>query len=157
MYIKKFLITVGTSSKVINMMSLFKAFLKKANFFETKVCITTQRNLMLNQALDFFEFVPDVDLDLMKFYQNHYSLTADIKSFLKEIKRDIVYLYSDIMTTMAPSIKSFHTRAMIYHVESGSRIFKKRLPYPEEINRSVIKCIAGYHFLTYNHLEAVLN
>ncbi len=67
---KKNLIVFGTRPEAIKMAPLVKEFKKHSNEFETKVCITAQHREMLDQVLDFFEIIPDFDLDIMKPNQN---------------------------------------------------------------------------------------
>ncbi|WP_299107798.1 UDP-N-acetylglucosamine 2-epimerase (non-hydrolyzing) [uncultured Tenacibaculum sp.] len=147
---KKNLIVFGTRPEAIKMAPLVKEFLKNTKDFETKVCITAQHREMLDQVLEFFEIVPDYDMDLMKPNQNLYTLTADIitglKPILEEFKPDFVYIHGDTTTTMASSIAAFYSGAKVCHVEAGLRTFNKRSPFPEEINRSVAGSICDYHF-----------
>ena len=88
---KKNLIVFGTRPEAIKMAPLVQIFLKNKNF-DTKVCVTAQHREMLDQVLDFFEIIPDFDLDLMRPNQNLYSLTATIienmKSVLEEVNPD---------------------------------------------------------------------
>lgn len=147
---KKNLIVFGTRPEAIKMAPLVKYFLKHSESFETKVCITAQHREMLDQVLEFFEIIPDYDLDLMKPNQNLYSLTADIitglKTVLEEFNPDFVYVHGDTTTTMAASIASFYSGAKVCHIEAGLRTFNKRSPFPEEVNRSIAGSIADYHF-----------
>tara|TARA_R110002049_G_scaffold117316_2_gene270367 strand:- start:9262 stop:10386 length:1125 start_codon:yes stop_codon:yes gene_type:complete len=147
---KKNLIIFGTRPEAIKMAPLVKEFLKYKKSFETKVCVTAQHREMLDQVMSFFEIKPDFDLDLMKPNQNLYSLTADIitslKPILEEFKPDYVYVHGDTTTTMAASLAAFYSGAKICHVEAGLRTFNKRIPFPEEMNRSVTGCISDYHF-----------
>lgn len=147
---KKNLIVFGTRPEAIKMAPLVKEFLKNKQEFETKVCITAQHREMLDQVLDFFEIIPDFDLDLMKPNQNLYSLTADIithlKPVLEEFQPDYVYVHGDTTTTMATSIAAFYSGAKVCHVEAGLRTFNKRSPFPEEVNRSIAGVVSDYHF-----------
>ncbi|SEB69315.1 UDP-N-Acetylglucosamine 2-epimerase [Tenacibaculum sp. MAR_2009_124] len=147
---KKNLIIFGTRPEAIKMAPLVKEFLKNKDDFETKVCITAQHREMLDQVLDFFEIVPEYDMNLMKPNQNLYSLTADIitglKPILEDFKPDFVYVHGDTTTTMASSIAAFYSGAKVCHVEAGLRTFNKRSPFPEEVNRSVAGSICDYHF-----------
>jgi len=147
---KKNLIVFGTRPEAIKMAPLVKAFKKKNNDFETRVCITAQHREMLDQVLSFFEITPDYDLDLMKPNQNLYSLTADIitnlKPILEEFKPGYVYVHGDTTTTMAASIASFYSGAKVCHVEAGLRTFNKRSPFPEEVNRSIAGSVSDFHF-----------
>ncbi len=105
---------------------------------------------MLDQVLDFFQIVPDYDLNLMKPNQNLYTLTADIivglKDILDEFTPDYVYVHGDTTTTMAASIAAFYSGAKVCHVEAGLRTNNKLSPFPEEINRQVTGRIADFHF-----------
>lgn len=145
----KILLVFGTRPEAIKMSPLVKEF-QKYNQFETKVCVTAQHRQMLDQVLDFFEIIPDYDLDLMKTNQNLYTLTADIitelKTVLDDFKPNFVFVHGDTTTTMASSIAGFYSGAKVCHIEAGLRTFDKYAPFPEEINRKVTGCIADYHF-----------
>ncbi len=145
----KNLIIFGTRPEAIKMAPLVKEFQKNNNFV-TRVCVTAQHREMLDQVLDFFEIIPDYDLDLMKPNQNLYGLTGDILNGLKPIleayKPDYVYVHGDTTTTMASSIAGFYAGAKICHVEAGLRTHNKKSPFPEEMNRQVTGRIADYHF-----------
>ena len=131
------------------MAPLVRRFLEN-DTFETKVCVTAQHREMLDQVLDFFEIVPDYDLNLMLPNQNLYSLTATIienmKPVLDEVKPDYVYVHGDTTTSMAVGIAAFYSGAKICHVEAGLRTFNKQYPFPEEFNRQLTGKIADYHF-----------
>jgi len=132
------------------MAPLVHEFKKQQNVFETKVCVTAQHREMLDQVLDFFEIVPDYDLNLMKPNQNLYSLTADIilglKPILEEFQPDYVYVHGDTSTSMAAGIAAFYSGSKVCHVEAGLRTYDKRSPFPEEMNRQITGRIADYHF-----------
>ena len=124
--------------------------LNENNFFETKVCVTAQHREMLDQVLDFFEIVPDFDLNLMKPNQNLHNLTGEIingiKDVLGEFKADYVLVHGDTTTTMAVSIASFYSGSKICHVEAGLRTYNLQAPFPEEMNRQVTARMTDFHF-----------
>jgi UDP-N-acetylglucosamine 2-epimerase (non-hydrolysing) len=146
----KNLIVFGTRPEAIKMAPLVKEFLKDKDCFDTRICVTAQHREMLDQVLDFFEIIPDYDLDLMKPNQNLYTLTSDIivglKPILEEFKPDFVYVHGDTSTTMAASIAAFYSGAKVCHVEAGLRTHNKYSPFPEEMNRQVTGRIADIHF-----------
>lgn len=146
---KKNLIVFGTRPEAIKMAPLVKAFQKEKEF-ETRVCITAQHREMLDQVLDFFDIMPNYDLDLMRPDQNLYNLTATIiesmRQVLEDFKPDYVYVHGDTTTTMAAALSAFYSGAKVCHVEAGLRTFNKRNPFPEEMNRSIAGRIADYHF-----------
>jgi UDP-N-acetylglucosamine 2-epimerase (non-hydrolysing) len=145
----KHLVIFGTRPEAIKMAPLVKEFQKHLEF-ETRVCVTAQHREMLDQVLDFFEIIPDYDLNLMKPNQNLYTLTSDIitglKPILEDFQPDYVYVHGDTTTTMSASIASFYSGAKVCHVEAGLRTHNKRSPFPEEINRQVAGRICDYHF-----------
>ncbi len=147
---KKILLLFGTRPEAIKMAPLVKEFQKHSKIFETKVCITAQHREMLDQVLDFFEIIPNYDLNLMKAGQNLYSLTADIiknmKPVLEDFRPDFVFVHGDTTTTMAGSIASFYNGAKVCHVEAGLRTHNKSSPFPEEINRQITGRICDFHF-----------
>ena len=147
---KKILLIFGTRPEAIKMAPLVKEFKRNTDYFNTKVCITAQHREMLDQVLDFFEIIPDFDLDLMKPNQNLYSLTSDIlvnlKPILEDFKPDYVFVHGDTTTTMASSLAAFYAGAKICHIEAGLRTFNMQSPFPEEMNRSVTGVISNIHF-----------
>ena len=132
------------------MAPLVREFKNYPTLFNTKVCVTAQHREMLDQVLNFFDIVPDYDLNLMKPGQNLYNLTATIinslKPILEEFIADYVFVHGDTTTTMAGSIAGFYSGAKICHVEAWLRTNNKKSPFPEEINRQITGRIADYHF-----------
>ena len=132
------------------MAPLVNAFKKYNKIFDVKVCVTAQHREMLDQVLDFFQIVPDYDLNLMKPNQNLHNLTADIiintKKILESFNPNYVFVHGDTTTTMASSISSFYSGAKVCHIEAGLRTFDKKSPFPEEINRQITGRIADFHF-----------
>ena len=63
---KKILLVFGTRPEAIKMAPLCHA-LKAQKEFQVVVCVTAQHREMLDQVLNIFELVPDIDLDLMKY------------------------------------------------------------------------------------------
>lgn len=147
---KKILIVFGTRPEAIKMAPLVKEFMKKKAIFETKVCVTAQHREMLDQVLDFFEIIPDYDLNLMKPGQNLHTLTADVivgmKPILDEFSPDYVFVHGDTTTSTAAALATFYSGAKICHVEAGLRTYNKLSPFPEEMNRQLTGRMADFHF-----------
>ncbi|GAF02023.1 non-hydrolyzing UDP-N-acetylglucosamine 2-epimerase [Saccharicrinis fermentans] len=147
---KKVLIVFGTRPEAIKMAPVVKEFKKNGQVFETKVCVTAQHREMLDQVLNFFEIMPDFDLDLMKPNQNLFSLTGDIingmKPILEDFKPDYVLVHGDTTTSISVALAAFYAGAKVGHVEAGLRTYNKLAPFPEEINRQLTGRIADFHF-----------
>lgn len=124
--------------------------LKKHPIFETKVCVTAQHREMLDQVLDFFEIIPDFDLNIMKPNQSLNKLSSRIFSKFDEVltnsKPDIVLVHGDTTTSSICAWAAFHRGIKVAHVEAGLRTNNKYSPFPEELNRQITSRIADYHF-----------
>ncbi len=122
----------------------------KKKKFDVKVCVTAQHREMLDQVLDFFEIVPDYDLDLMQANQTLNDLSAKILSKIDEVliqeKPDLVLVHGDTTTSCMVALAAFHLGIKVGHVESGLRTYNKQAPFPEEINRQITSRIADIHF-----------
>lgn len=132
------------------MAPLVKAFQKEPQTFEIKVCVTAQHREMLDQVLDFFEIIPEYDLNFMKPNQTLFSITSDVilgmKSVLELYRPDYVFVHGDTTTSMAASLASFYNYTKVAHIEAGLRTQNKWSPFPEEINRQITGRIADLHF-----------
>lgn len=132
------------------MAPLVKEFQKYPENFLIKVCVTAQHREMLDQVLEFFEIIPDYDLDLMKQGQNLYTLTADVivslKPILESFRPDYVFVHGDTTTSTAAALAAFYSGTKICHVEAGLRTHNKLSPFPEEINRQLTGRLTDLHF-----------
>lgn len=153
----KILLCFGTRPEAIKMAPLFHE-LKKSNH-EVKVCVTAQHRQMLDQVLDFFELVPDYDLNLMLPNQSLNQLCANILKSIDEVLiselPDLVLVHGDTTTSSMVALAAFHRQIKIGHVEAGLRTYNKFSPFPEEINRQLTAKLADYHFAP--TLQAVNN
>jgi UDP-N-acetylglucosamine 2-epimerase (non-hydrolysing) len=58
----------------------------------------------------------------------------------------MILVQGDTTTAMAGALAAFHQRIPVAHVEAGLRSGNTRSPFPEEMNRRLITCLATYHF-----------
>ena len=145
---KKILVCFGTRPEAIKMCSLVDALKKEE--FDTKVCVTAQHREMLDQVLNFFEIIPDYDLNIMKPNQTLNELSGRIfiqmEKILEKEKPDLVLVHGDTTTSTICAWSAFNKGIKVGHVEAGLRTYNKLSPFPEEINRQVTGKIADYHF-----------
>ncbi len=124
--------------------------LRQTPGIESIVCVTAQHREMLDQVLNLFDIVPDIDLDLMKPDQSLAQITAAIFSnldpVLKSVKPDWLLAQGDTTTVMASALLAYYNRVQFGHVEAGLRTGDKFQPFPEEINRMVAGVAADLHF-----------
>ena len=144
----KILLCFGTRPEAIKMAPLYHKLQKSS--FELKVCVTAQHREMLDQVLDFFEIVPDYDLDLMQANQSLNGLSSKILSKIDEVltveKPDLVLVHGDTTTSSMVALAEFHLGIKVGHIEAGLRTYNKQAPFPEEINRQITSRIVDMHF-----------
>lgn len=147
---KKVIIIFGTRPEAIKLAPLIKEFKKYPKHFDTKVCVTAQHREMLDQVLDFFEIVPDYDLNLMKPDQSLIKLTGEmfkgLHSVFEEYNPDLVVVQGDTSSTMVGGVAGFYAGAKVCHIEAGLRTYNKEAPFPEEGNRCIVSQISSLHF-----------
>lgn len=139
----------GTRPEAIKMAPVVKE-LKERDCVECVVCVTAQHREMLDQALRPFDIRPDYDLNIMREGQKLTEVTTaalnGIKAVLKEVKPDIVLVHGDTTTALSGALAAFYRQISVGHVEAGLRTWNKYSPFPEEINRQMIDCIADMLF-----------
>ena len=147
---KKIMLVFGTRPEAIKMAPLVHALKAEQDYFELKVCVTSQHREMLDQVLDIFNIKPNIDLNLMKKNQSLSNLTSIIldqmDKVLKKYKPKIVLVHGDTITTLATSIAAFYLSIPVGHVEAGLRTYNLKSPFPEEFSRQVIAKISKLHF-----------
>lgn len=148
---KKILIVFGTRPEAIKLAPLINQLKSLSYRFETVVCVSAQHRQMLDSVLQFFDIVPDYDLDIMSPNQDLFDITINVLSRLKEVfekeKPDILIAQGDTTTTFVASLAAFYFRVPIAHVEAGLRTYDKYQPFPEEKNRHMATALADYHFV----------
>ena len=147
---KKVMLVFGTRPEAIKMCPLVKEFQKRADEFQTIVCVTGQHREMLDQVLKIFEVTPDIDLNIMKQGQDLTDVTVRIltgmRDVFKECRPDVVLVHGDTTTSTAAAMAAFYAQIPVGHVEAGLRTHNIYSPWPEEMNRQVTGRIATYNF-----------
>jgi UDP-N-acetylglucosamine 2-epimerase (non-hydrolysing) len=146
---KRILAVVGTRPEAIKMAPVIRA-LQSAPWAEVRVLATAQHRQMLDQVLQAFAIVPDVDLDIMAPNQTLPELTSRLLSRLDEVfareQPDAVLIQGDTTTVMAAALAAFYRRIPVGHVEAGLRTGDLQNPFPEEMNRAVAGRLSRWHF-----------
>ena len=142
-------IIFGTRPEAIKLAPIVLA-LREHPTLQGNVCVTGQHRQMLDQVLDIFGIVPDVDLALMQSNQTLGSFTARaiaaIDAYLAASKPDLVLVQGDTTTVFSAALAAFYHRIPVGHVEAGLRTSNKYSPFPEEINRTLTTRLADHHF-----------
>ena len=139
----------GTRPEAIKMAPLVKE-LKSRPEIEQITCVTAQHRQMLDQVLETFHIVPEYDLDIMKQGQTLNEVVQRVLGSIGEVlekeRPDIVLVHGDTTTTFAGALAAYHSQIAIGHVEAGLRTWNKYSPFPEEMNRQMVGCLADMHF-----------
>jgi UDP-N-acetylglucosamine 2-epimerase len=146
---KKLFFVFGTRPEAIKMAPVVLAAKAEAGF-DVRVVVTAQHRQMLDQVLEAFGIVPDIDMNLMGQAQGPNDVAWKVIRYFDEIiereRPDMVFVHGDTTTTMATSLACFHRQVPVGHVEAGLRTFNLKAPFPEEMNRRVVGIVGSLHF-----------
>lgn len=146
---KKIAVIFGTRPEAIKLCPVVLA-LKNDPAFDCRVCVTGQHREMLQQVLDVFGVVPDVDFALMQPNQSLAGLTARAMTALDEYltreRPDIVMVQGDTTTVLCGALAAFYHHIPVAHVEAGLRTGNLWSPWPEEGNRLLTTRLVKWHF-----------
>ncbi len=145
----KIMTVFGTRPEAIKMAPVVKQLEAQAGI-QSICCVTGQHREMLQQVLDIFEIVPDINLDVMQPNQNLSELSAKILSgvsnAIAKFKPDLVLVHGDTTTTFIATLSAFYAQVPVGHVEAGLRTGNLHSPWPEEANRKLTGALARFHF-----------
>lgn len=145
----RIIVVFGTRPEAIKLFPVIHA-LKAAGQVDVRVCVTAQHRGLLDQVLAIADIVPDMDLDVMQHDQTLDGLTARLIVALGRAfdadRPDRVIVHGDTLTTMVASLAAYYRKIPVAHVEAGLRSGDIHHPWPEEVNRRVVACIADLNF-----------
>lgn len=146
---KKILAIFGTRPEAIKLAPILVE-LGKYSDVSSRICVTAQHRQMLDQVLELFNIIPDIDLDIMTPGQSLAEITArvvlGIDQVLLEEQPDAILVQGDTTTVMAAALAAFYRRITVGHVEAGLRSGNLYSPFPEEMNRRVAGIVSDLHF-----------
>jgi len=139
----------GTRPEAIKMAPLAQE-LSRRERINALCCVTAQHRQMLDSVLNIFQLKPDFDLDIMEPRQTLSTITYKCLLGMEEVfaqaKPDLILVHGDTSTTFAGALSAFYYQIPVGHVEAGLRTYDKWSPFPEEMNRKMVGCIADLHF-----------
>lgn len=140
---------VGTRPEAIKMAPVIQR-LEKEPWCESRVLATAQHRHLLDQVLDLFKIVPDLDLDIMTPGQALPELNARLLLALDRVfsseRPNAVLVQGDTTTVLAAAQACFYHQIPFGHVEAGLRTGDMRNPFPEEMNRVLTGHLSRWHF-----------
>jgi len=145
----KISILLGTRPEGIKLAPVILELMKEPDL-ECHVCVTGQHREMLDQVLDVFGIIPNINLQLMEYNQTLAGFTARaieaINDVLRNDKPDLVLVQGDTTTAFCAALAAFYNHTPAAHVEAGLRTSDMDSPWPEEANRVLISHLAHLHF-----------
>ncbi len=147
---RRVLVVFGTRPEAIKMAPVVRALRERRGTFEPIVAVTAQHREMLDQVLETFGIVPDVDLDIMRHGQTLAEITEravrGLDAVIARLEPHACLVQGDTTTTFSAALAAFYHRVPVGHVEAGLRSFDRFRPFPEEIDRRLTSVLAQYHF-----------
>ncbi len=172
-------VIVGTRPEAIKLVPIIKR-LKESEHYEPLVVSTGQHQRMVAYIFELAGIKPDVVLwagakrsqlnervasvisRFEDFCAERFDVTPDGAASPQDILDGrfpaAVLVHGDTTSAMSAALSAFHLRIPVMHVEAGLRTGGSNLtPFPEELNRQLISCIAGLHFApTAKNLENLI-
>lgn len=140
----------GTRPDTIKLAPVVEELGKYPDLIDSVTIGTAQHREMMDQVLGVFDITPDYDLGIMHEDQTLFDITVGGLRGLEEVlsreRPDITLVHGDTSTAFAGALASFYLRIGVGHVEAGLRTHVKYDPYPEEMNRRLVGCLADVHF-----------
>ena len=142
-------VVFGTRPEAIKLAPVISTLNQRSHQFEPFLISTAQHRSMLDQVMQIFDIVPDIDLDLMQTNQTLSSLTrrvlGAIDSVLAEKLLDALIVQGDTTTAFAAALAAFYRQVPVVHVEAGLRSRDVLNPFPEEVNRRLAGVVTSLH------------
>ncbi len=161
-------VVVGTRPEAIKLVPIILA-LRESEYFHPLVVSTGQHHQMVTEIFELAEIKTDVELlvggirsrlnervaEVMNRFEDfcHEWFGAEgaaVASTDEVLRGDFpaaVLVHGDTSSAFAAALAAFHLRIPVMHVEAGLRTLGLNLsPFPEELNRQLISCIACFHF-----------
>lgn len=161
------LVVAGTRPEAIKLVPIIMALRKSARF-EPVVVSTGQHELMVDEILAMAGIIADEHLAVGHEFATLNQRVANVMGRFEELclgkygdhggqmpsAHELLsgeypvatLVHGDTSSALAAAIASFHLRIPVIHVEAGLRTGGLNLtPFPEELNRQLISCIAGFH------------
>jgi len=141
---------LGTRPEAIKMAPVIAELRRHPDEIRSIVCSAGQHRQMLDQVLDLFHIVPDVDLHVMTKDQTLSQLTANLfvalDSVITEVRPDWILAQGDTTTVLVAAMEAHYHRIRFGHIEAGLRTRDKYHPFPEEMNRRIADVLADAYF-----------
>lgn len=171
------LVVVGTRPEAIKLVPLIIA-LRESEIFIPLVVSTGQHHRMVEEVLELADIKPDYNLWVGGARSQLNDRIREVMGRLDDFCREefradgssgrdeevrggsypmAILVHGDTTSAMSAALASFHLRIPVVHVEAGLRSGNSLTPFPEEMNRQIITCVACFHLApTSRNLENLI-
>lgn len=166
----KILVVVGTRPEAIKLVPMILA-LKESDLFIPQVVSTGQHQDMVKEVFELAGIEIDFNLwvggarselndrvrevmgRLDDFVRVQYGADGTVKQ--EEVAAGdypmAIMVQGDTTSAFAAALAAFHLRIPVIHLEAGLRTGSNLTPFPEELNRELITCIAAFNLAPTSH------
>ena len=141
-------VLIGTRPEAVKLMPVVRA-LEEAGA-PPAVYVTGQHRELLAPILADLGLVAAEDLGVMQPNQALGDLSARllsaVQSLLRRRRPDTLVVQGDTTSVAMGALAAFYEDVRVAHVEAGLRTGDRRNPFPEEMNRRLVGCVADLHF-----------
>jgi UDP-N-acetylglucosamine 2-epimerase (non-hydrolysing) len=114
------------------------------------VYVTGQHRELLAPILADLAITPAEDLGVMQPDQGLGDLSARlliaVQGLLRRRRPGVLVVQGDTTSAAMGALAAFYEDVRVAHVEAGLRTGHRRNPFPEEMNRRLVTCVADLHF-----------
>jgi UDP-N-acetylglucosamine 2-epimerase (non-hydrolysing) len=141
-------VLIGTRPEAVKMMPVVRA-LEEAGA-PPAVYVTGQHRELLAPIMADLGLVAAEDLGVMQADQALGDLSARLLSAVQALLRrrrpGTLVVQGDTTSVAMGALAAFYEGVPVAHVEAGLRTGNRRNPFPEEMNRRLVSCVADLHF-----------
>jgi len=141
-------VLIGTRPEAVKLMPVVRA-LEEAGA-PPAVYVTGQHRELLAPILADLALRPAEDLGIMQRDQSLGDLSArllaSVQGLLRRRRPRMLVVQGDTTSVAMGALAAFYEDVRVAHVEAGLRTGERRNPFPEEMNRRLVACMADLHF-----------
>ncbi|MBI2569591.1 MAG: UDP-N-acetylglucosamine 2-epimerase (non-hydrolyzing) [Candidatus Schekmanbacteria bacterium] len=143
-----FCLLIGTRPEAVKLAPVVRAFKKIG--IDPLVIATGQHEELVNPILSELQILVTERLATMDPGQELGSLAGrvaiQLQKILPRLRPDAMIVEGDTTSVAIAALTCHYNRVPVIHVEAGLRTGNELNPFPEEVNRKVVSCIARLHF-----------
>lgn len=141
-------VALGTRPEAIKLAPVIRALERAGE--RPHVIATGQHRELLDPILAELEIAPEEDLTVLEQDQTLGRLSARVlerfEDLLQGRRPRLLVVQGDTTSTAMSALAAFYQGVPVAHVEAGLRTHCPRNPFPEELNRKLVSCVADVHF-----------